>query len=606
MRKSLLFIFSLLSIINIFAQSTATDAKTLVITTIDGTTTKFNIADIKELSFEGAPAPATSTITRLLNLSPEFISITGLEENQTLDAGEEATLTIQAGTILSSGIQDYHFEHLHIQVNDKIIVPQVPENYTPADEIKVTFTLPAGECEIVVCYSIQQQLSENGFTMTLEENPNVKLYGVSPDCKYKYFDAYLLVNEAYVITDAEFKMGDGNWTSVNDTAGCSVTPDETVANLYHICIRPDYQDVTGNIVLRVSGKQHHRYDITWSNAIAKYVDLEKSTFPSQAIDGNQVTAEIYVKDDFYLNGASASDNTVVNVYQRAYVQFIMPAGNVNITLDFLEKIPVTYVESPNVTEAAIYNAPDIYYGWEVNNGIPGEKVYVIATAAEGYKPMTASIGNGTEFKFRHYGAEMYVCDVDLPADATDVEVTVACAQAWSVSSPQKVVCGDGTLYTKGETVSFTIEVPEGKKIDSVTATTSLGKEIDLTLDLPYGSFTMPADDVEIVVIYGDIEEGDTVSVIATFDEDQYIVSSTTNYDWDFAEGFNIDKGSTFYLSVYDNYGESFYVGIKIGDTVEIYPALEDEESGEYTFGKAIIANGDIQIKVGANESSVQF
>ena len=82
--------------------------------------------------------------------------------------------------------------------------------------------------------------------------------------------------------------------------------------------------------------------------------------------------------------------------------------------------------------------------------------------------------------------------------------------------------------------------------------------------------------------------------------------SSTNYDWDFAEGFRVDKGSTFYLSVFDDYGEDFYVGVKIGESAVTYHAVEDEDSGEYSFGKALVADGDVIIKVGPTESSVSF
>ena len=605
MRKIFLALFALLSAINIYAQSDSTEPRTLVIKTTDGQITKFNLADIEELTFDNSPAEV-STVVSLVNLSPEFLSVSGIEENQTIGVGEQAVLTLTAGPILSAGFQDYHFEHIHIHVNDQVIVPTVPDGYTPSDEIKVAFAVPSGDCDIVVCYSIQQQMTESGYTMTLESNPHVKLFGVSPDCHYKYFDAYLLADEAYVITGAEFKMGNGDWTPVDGTVGCSLTPDYGVPNLYHICIRPDYQNVTGNVVLRVSGEQHHRYNITWPNATAEYIDLDKSILPSQAIDGDVVTAELYVNEDYYLKGATASDGTKVETFYYAYVQFTMPATDVAITLDILKKIPVAYVESNHVAEAKIYDAPDIYYGAVTEVGIPGEKVYVIATADKGYKPMTATTDDGQTFSFTHYGLDMYLCPVTISDNATAMSVSIACAKAWTVSSNEDVSFNDGSLYAEGETVSFTIKVPDGKKIDTVTANTTSGESVDLTLDIPYGSFTMPAEDVEVTVTYADIETGDVVSVIAYYDEDQYSVRSSTNYNWDFAEGFTIDKGATFYLSVYDDYGENFYVGVKIGDTVETYPAIEDEESGEYTFGKALVANGDVVIKVGPTASSVKF
>lgn len=110
--------------------------------------------------------------------------------------------------------------------------------------------------------------------------------------------------------------------------------------------------------------------------------------------------------------------------------------------------------------------------------------------------------------------------------------------------------GDG----EGETVKFDMKVPVGKKISTV----------------------------------------------------KYSVRSSTNWDWNFSDGFTMDKDATFYMTVYDNYGENFYVGVKIGDTATSYPATIDEDSGEYSFGKAFVASGNMVIKVGPTESSVAF
>jgi len=601
MRKFFIAIFTLLSVISLCAQ----EARTLVVKTADGNSSRFNLEDITEITFENSSAEV-SNVTGVTNLSPDFLSVSGIEENQTLTPGETATITLTAGPILSAGFQDYHFEHIHIHINDQVIVPEVPQDYTPVNEIKIPFTVPAGDCDIVVCYSAQQQMIDSGFTMTLEDNPNVKLYGVSPDAHYKYFDAYLLADEAFVITKAEYKMGNGDWTSVDGSVGCSISADSNLPNLYNIVIRPDYQNVTGNVTLRVSGEQHHRYNISWNNASAQYIDLEKSTLPKQAIDGDEVVAELYVNEEFYLNGASASDGTEIETFNYAYVRFKMPANDVTVTLDIFKKVPVNYIASDHVTEAYFYDAPDIYYGVKTSIGIPGEEVYLIATAENGYKPAYATTDDGKTFDFVFYGANMYLCPVTISEGAASMSATISCKPAWTVSSEQSVVFEQGMLYAQGEKVTFAMEVPDGKKIETVTATTASGTPVEVSLDIPYGSFIMPAEDVVLTVTYSELGTGNNVSVIAYFDPDQYRVSSSTNYDWDFAEGFRIDNGATFYLNVYDDYGEDFYVGVKIGDNVTIYHAEQDEESGEYTFGKAIVANGDIVIKVGPTQSSVSF
>ena len=93
-----------------------------------------------------------------------------------------------------------------------------------------------------------------------------------------------------------------------------------------------------------------------------------------------------------------------------------------------------------------------------------------------------------------------------------------------------------------------------------------------------------------------------VSVVAYFDEDRFEVRSSTNYNWDFAEGFTVDRGTTFYMNVYDYDGDVFFVGVKIGSELTVYEADFDEDMGEYSFGRALTASDNMVIRVGASRS----
>lgn len=608
MRNIFIALFAVLVSLGVCAQTTPAKVRSLVVKTNDGKTTRFNISDIQEVTFEDG----SSYVTDVMNLTPEFLAVNGIEAGQKFTPGETANLKLKATGNISK-FESFHFQHIHIHVNDLVYIPEEPDGYSPSEEIEVPFIVPEGDCKIVVCYSVQQQFIDSGFTMSLEEHPNVTLYGVSPTAHYKYFDAYLLTDEAYVISDVEYKMGNSDWTSVSSTTGCSVERvDNGVDNLYNVAIRPDRKNVTGDVILRVTGEQHSRNTITWENATAEYLDLEKSTLPTRAIDGDMVYAELYVNNDYYLYDVTSSDPaTTVETMTRSYVRFTMPASDITVTLNFRKKVPVDYTESEHVLNAQMYNAPDTYYGVPTAIGIPGEEVYLFAEVEEGYKPLTATTDDGKTFSFKYYGPNHddlpYYCPITISEGATSMTAKINCAQAWKVTSAQTVVYNDGDgLYAEGETVSFSMQVPAGKRIDTVKAVTESGVEVPVTLDIPYGTFTMPAENVTVTVTYADLETGDQVSVSAEYDPDQYGVSSSTNYDWDFEEGFMMDKGATFYLSVIDYYGENFYVGVKIGDTVTIYPANVDEESGEYSFGKALVADGNVLIKVGPTESSVQF
>ncbi len=559
---------------------------------------------------EPLPEPVKSTATDILNLTPDFIAVSGLEPGAEYEVGSTQKVILTPGTNLSDGFQDYHMEHIHIQVNDKVYMPSFTGNSGESlQSVAVEVVIPEENFEVVACYSVQQQLSENGYTMRLEENEFVSLYGVSPDARYKYFDCYLLTTDAYTITEVLFQIGDGEWLSVDDVKGCSCVRSESVNNVYQISIYPDYQDVTGDVTLRVEGEQHGRYNITWENATATYLDLEKSVLPAMAIDGETVTAELYVNSSYYLAGAEASVSGLdVEVISRAYVKFEMPAENVTIDLNILEKIPVTCIESAHITEAQFYDAPDQYYGVPVQAGIPGEYVYLFASAEEGFKPMKATLEGGESFDFVYYAPGIFYASVLIPGEAVSLSAEIEVSPAYSVTAVDgvTVVFNGGNLFAEGETVSMSIYVPDGQRISSVTVTDSNGLDVPVVLDLPYASFVMPASNVEVSVAYEALGGGNTVTVKAYFDDNNYDVSSSTNYDWDFAEGFTIDRGATFYMDVYNYTGEMFYVGVKIGDSVTVYPADFDDMMGEYSFGRALVADGDIVIKVGATEEEIAF
>ena len=230
------------------------------------------------------------------------------------------------------------------------------------------------------------------------------------------------------------------------------------------------------------------------------------------------------------------------------------------------------------------------YGVPTANGIPGEEVYLFAGVEEGYKPVKATTDDGNSFDFVYHGPNHdnmpYYSPIKISESAISMSASITCAKAWTASSDQGVVFEEGGIFAEDETVKCSIKVPVGQKIATVKATTASGKDVAVT--------------------YEELVSEDKVTVITQFDEDQYMVRSSTNYDWNFKEGFTVDKDSTFYMTVYDNYGENFYVGVKIGDNATTYPATMDEDSGEYSFGKAFVASGNMVIKVGPTESSVAF
>lgn len=567
----------------------------------------------------GTDEPTVITATEVANLTPSFIAaVSGLEEGQELTPGSTFTLTLTPGDILWAGFAPYHMEHIHVHVGDQVYIPEYPaDGGENVQQVSLTIPVPEKPFNVVVAYAVQQQLDPNGFTMRLEDNEDgVQLYGVSQEQKYKYFDCYLRTPEAYTVDKVEFKMGDSQWEDLTNYIGCGFQRVDGVDNVYQVSVRPDYQNVTGDVTLRVSGTQHARSKITWKNT--EYVNFDipegyvPNNLPESAIGGETVTAVIYTKDDYYLDGATANVEGVnPECSYRSYVTFTMPEEDVEITLDFKEKIPVSYVASDQITAAQLYSAPDIYYGVPVEKAIPGEYVYLFANAEQGYKPLKATNDQGEQSDFVIYGSGLdsyaYYAQVHVPEGATQMTVKAE-AVATHYAGGENISFDGGHYYAAGETVTFTVAVPNGKKLENVTAADANGTSVAVNMNGTYGSFTMPDADVTVTATFADIDPSENVTITALYDEDQYRVYSQSSayYGPITSEGVTVPTGTTLYISVQDDYGEPFWVGVKIGESIQYIEAPQDEETGEYIFGRSFVFSDNAVIKVGATENAVAF
>lgn len=567
------------------------------------------------------PEPSTAKIEKLLNLTPDFIaSVTGATQGEEYNYGDSLTLELTPGEILSSGFADYHMQHIFVHVADTVYVPEFPATEEKnIQSLQVKVAVPEqSSFDIAVVYSVQQQLSENGATLTLvDANDNIILYGVHPEKKYKYFDCYLGTPDAYTITGIDVKIGAQDWQNIEDIKGCSYERTEAFDWLYNVSIRPNYQDLTENVQIRVKGEQHHRYTISWKGTEYLRTDIPEGwiqpCLPTEAIDGESVVATFYTIAGYYLDNATSNvEGLALECKSRAYVLFTMPASDTEISLNFKKKATVSFTESENITSAQIYDQHDLYYGVPTEEGIPGEEVSLFVNVADGYKPLKAVV-EGEEYPFVLYGSGVdkyqYYADVTLPKTDGPFSIAATTGKCYSVSGESGTFqFPDGTSYIEGETVTALVYVPSGKTIEKVTAVADNGDNIDVTLDNATVTFTMPADNVTLSVTYTDIDTKDNVHISAIFDDDQYSVFSQTNpyYQRINESGFDVPKGTTLYISIVDNYGEPFWVGVKMGSSVSYYEATIDPDMGDASFGKSFVFTDDTVFKVGATKESVQF
>lgn len=564
--------------------------------------------------------PEMVQVNEVLNLTPDFIgSVMGVEVGQSYETGDSLTLELTPGDVLMSGFYAGIMEHIHVHVGDTVYMPEFPkttEEYVRSLSMKVA--VPKKPFGIVVAYAVQQQLAPDGYTMRLEDNNDgIVLYGVSPEQKYKYFDCYLRTPDAYTIEKVEFKVGDGEWQDVTAVNGCKFKRTSSLDWVYIVSIRPDYKNVTGDVTLRVKGSQHARYGIKWLNTEYVKTDIpegwQPNVLPEESIDGEQVGAQFYTIDGYYLDSVSSNiDGLELQCIARSAVLFEMPASDVEITLNFKKKADVSYNGGTHITSARIYDAKDIYYGVPTSNGIPGEAVYLFVNVDKGFKPSKAYVsGSDTGYDFVIYGDGIdkyqYYAEVVLPESDGPFELTSEVVKSY-VASGSNILFDGGHDYAEGELVSFQVYVPSGKTLSGVKVTSSDGKEIECTMDNTKGSFVMPACDVALTATFADTNPVTTAHISAIYDADEYRVFSQTNpyYQSITADGLDVPAGTTLYINISSDYGNPFWVGVKIGETVNYYKATEDPDFGDVSFGKSFVFSADAVIKVGSTEASVKF
>lgn len=568
----------------------------------------------------GTKDPEMVQVNEVLNLTPDFIgSVMGVEVGQSYETGDSLTLELTPGDVLMSGFYAGIMEHIHVHVGDTVYMPEFPkttEEYVRSLSMKVA--VPKKPFGIVVAYAVQQQLAPDGYTMRLEDNNDgIVLYGVSPEQKYKYFDCYLRTPDAYTIEKVEFKVGDGEWQDVTAVNGCKFKRTSSLDWFYIVSIRPDYKNVTGDVTLRVKGSQHARYGIKWLNTEYVKTDIpegwQPNVLPEESIDGEQVGAQFYTIDGYYLDSVSSNiDGLELQCIARSAVLFEMPASDVEISLNFKKKVDVSYNGGTHITSAQIYDAKDIYYGVPTTNGIPGEAVYLFVNVDKGFKPSKAYVsGSDTGYDFVIYGDGIdkyqYYAEVVLPESDGPFELTSEVVKSY-VASGSNILFDGGHDYAEGELVSFQVYVPSGKTLSGVKVTSSDGKEIECTMDNTKGSFVMPACDVTVVADYADTDPGSIAHISAIYDADEYSVFSQTNpyYQRITSDGLDVPAGTTLYINITSDYGNPFWVGVKIGETVNYYKATEDPDFGDVSFGKSFVFSADAVIKVGSTEASVKF
>jgi hypothetical protein len=553
-------------------------------------------------------------VASVQTLSPSFFTLS-IKEGDEFESKSQVTITLTAGDILSSGFDatSNHLEHIYVYVNDVCYKPSFPEGVTFSKTIDISVTMPESDATIVACYSIQQHVKTDGHSVSFEENANVKAVGVLATEKYDYLDFHAICADTYLITKAEYRLASDTtktWVDIPFN-GSSTTITKEANGHYVVAVRPNSEDLTDDVVVRFTGESHTRHTITYSGLDDDKYMNDESTLPVSALDGEDVSVSVFAKSGVYVKSLAPAGIPAANIIDNSTLsklEFTMPNADVSFAITFGDAMSITTVANDNIA-SVLYYTDNPGYGESVTTAVPGNSLYVAASAKSGYLFTGASINGGEKVAVTNNYSVSYAL-LSIPEDAEAIAVTLYTAATHTstvVASTNGEIKMDRTngQYATGETVSLTVSPASGYILDAITITKSddSASGVSATVDTATGnaSFTMPDFDVKVAATFKvDPEAGSKATVSLSYDSDEYTVSiSSSNVTYD-ANPFTVTKNTSVYLSVTDNYGTNFHVKVEVeGSAVIDTDATQDEESGEYKFGKSFQVTGDTTITIAA-------
>lgn len=564
-------------------------------------------------SSSSSSVAAKFKVTSVQTLSPDFFTLS-IKEGDEFESKAEVTITLTAGETLSSGFEasSSHLDHIYVYVNDVCYKPSFPEGVTFSKTVDIKVAMPETDVSIVACYSVQQHVTTTGHGVSFEANANVKAVGVLATEKYDYLDFHAICADTYLITKAEYCLaGDTTKTWVEIPFGNSFTAISKVVNgHYMVTVRPDGKELTDDVVIRFTGEAHTKHTITYSGLDEDKYMADQSLMPVSALDGESVKVLIFAKTGAYVKSLTPTGIPSENITNAnpSNIDFTMPNADISFAVTFGEPMTITTIANANI-DSVSYFTEDPGYSESVTTAVPGDSLYVVATAKTGYIFTGASINGGEKVATSRDTSSTYAL-LRIPDDAEAINVTLyadASHTATIIASTNGTITMDreSGVYATGETVSLTVTPASGYVLDEITLTKSDGTASDVikTINPATGNatFAMPDYDVKISATFKiDPNAGSKVTITSTYDSDEYtvtITSSNVTYD---QNPFTVTKDTSLYVAVTDEYGENFHVTITIGTTtVTNTNGTLDEDSGEYTFGASIKATDNTTITVGA-------
>ena len=465
------------------------------------------------------------------------LKLTNAKVGSKFEVGSTVTLNFSCDRIYKSDIDGGYY---YILVNNKKVELSYNAEENPSISFGYLSSLYA-EFEVentddLYIYSIGSinNSSADGYTVTCAGGKNYTLIGNNEGEKYTSFNFAIANKKGYKV-DRVYYIAEGQTEEVEVTSGRR--------GQYYIYLE-------SNITLYVVMAEATISSIIFENA--DNLDLERSTYVLEATEGDSVLLDMYAKAGYYIDSVSVdATSQEEGIWASSYTSFTMPNHDVTFTFSIKENIRVNIAEHSKIAEYKIFD--DYELTNETTGYAPGGKLYITATAVEGYTvsniyALNNETGEEVYSDFYNGKASIYT----TPDCGMTIFFEVAQAKAVTLSATEGGVAtfanGSTTAYfLPGDQVEFTVQANEGYKVKSV-------KTSDDTYVSSYDStfyFYMGENETEVIIEFELITYA-TVTLSA-------LVGDLTRVEVEgFDSGVSLKEGSSDKFQVGEYYNIYFF------------------------------------------------
>ena len=432
--------------------------------------------------------------------------------------GTEVTVKLSGGYYYESDLPRFYF-----YVNDEVVYGDDDKVVLNSQEMSLTysFTVETETLEVYVFYNQSKSTSDDGIKINLVDNEHIKFYG------FEATDLYYSGSSIYIPFTKDVGYVLSGFTGVTESGSTVNFESMRYVDNGDSGFVMLYTSITESITLTPKGEVKDVYNITYVGF--DDVEVRGGTLPASVAVGNLVSVQkIYPLDEnsSIVDITATVDGEAVpgfyfsnNSYYGASFNFIMPEGDVEITIDVKQNGSITINENEHVTSAV---AKTSFTGEEVTSLTPGTTFYLYIETEEGYLPTSVNDGDGKSYdvvrtKEYDYRTGSYVnvnkANLKMPDDGSDIVLTIETSVAYSISYDESSdysisLNNSGTAFAAGEEITFSLNPSSGLvSIDGVYLTDEDGTKLETEVTLTKssygnsytGKFIMPEQNVKICV-----------------------------------------------------------------------------------------------------------